>query len=427
MDTGHQHDRTAARRDSRLPAKVVVAALLLIVGVSLFVHLRGLTHDLPAPGADEPYFVLPAARMAWKGDADPQWFGHPGSTVIYPLALAYRAREVVFHGAPLFGAAPSLAARFRSDPSSFYEIGRIWVMLLSVATVPLLFLLGRRVFGDLTGLLAAGAWALVPLAISYGTIVRTDAAGACFGLASLLLCVLALDDPKPRRFALAGLAIGFAVVSRYFMVTLVPVLVAAWIVARVPRPHARSLDGARRRARCRSRGVRAHDPLLLLGLARRGTLPPGRDGRHGHERHVRLVRQPRLLRDRRDTQRHLVGRTRPGRRRSRHRVRGRDAWRLLLAGFVVVFLGIISLSTLHWQRWSIQVLPVVLLFAASAVVAAATVIGRVFSARARASVGTGGARGGRRDRPRRGPCGVPRRLRARALGAVDVASSCGAG
>jgi hypothetical protein len=146
MDTAHPPERTGAR--NRLSARVVVAALLLIVGVSLFVHLRGLTHDLPAPGADEPYFVLPAARMAWKGDPDPHWFGHPGSTVIYPLALAYRVREVVFHGAPPFGSAPSLAARFRSDPTSFYEIGRVWVMLLSVATVPLLFFLGRRVFGD---------------------------------------------------------------------------------------------------------------------------------------------------------------------------------------------------------------------------------------------------------------------------------------
>ena len=57
---------------------MIVVALLAIVAVSLFVHLHGLTHDLPAPGADEPYFVLPAARMAWKGDANPQWFGHPG-------------------------------------------------------------------------------------------------------------------------------------------------------------------------------------------------------------------------------------------------------------------------------------------------------------------------------------------------------------
>jgi hypothetical protein len=59
----------------------------------------------------------------------------------------------------------------------------------------------------------------------------------------------------------------------------------------------------------------------------------------------------------------------------------RDARRLLLAGFVVVFLGVISLSTLHWQRWSIQVLPIILLFGASAVVAAATAIGRLFRAR----------------------------------------------
>ena len=101
--------RRAPDRAAR-PAQIVLGALLGIIAVSLFVHLHGLHHDLPAPGADEPYFVLPAARMAWKGDPNPQWFGHPGSTVIYPLAIAYRAREVLFHGAPLFGEAPSVAA-----------------------------------------------------------------------------------------------------------------------------------------------------------------------------------------------------------------------------------------------------------------------------------------------------------------------------
>src|SRR5262245_47002099 len=160
----------------RTTSPFVVGALLAIVALSLFVHLRGLSHDLPAPGADEPYFVLPAARMAWHGDANPQWFGHPGSTVIYPLAIAYRAREVLFHGAPVFGEAPSIAERFRTDPTSFYEIGRLWVILLSVATIPLLFFVARRAFDDVTGLVAAFVWALVPLGVSYGTIVRTDAA-----------------------------------------------------------------------------------------------------------------------------------------------------------------------------------------------------------------------------------------------------------
>jgi Dolichyl-phosphate-mannose-protein mannosyltransferase len=230
MDAAEHDERQAVR--SHLPTKAIVVALLAIVGLSLFVHLRGLGHDLPAPGADEPYFVLPAARMAWKGDANPQWFGHPGSTVIYPLAIAYRAREVVFHGAPLNGSAPSVATRFREDPTSFYEIGRLWVMLLSVATIPLLFFLGRRAFDDLTALVAAFCWALVPLAVSYGSIVRTDAAGACFGLLSLWACLVALDDPRPRRFAYAGAAIGLAVASRYFMVALLPVIVMVWVIAR---------------------------------------------------------------------------------------------------------------------------------------------------------------------------------------------------
>ena len=114
MDAAQQDEQRVA--PSR-PAKVVVVALLAIVALSLFVHLHGLSHDLPAPGADEPYFVLPAARMAWKGDANPQWFGHPGSTVIYPLAIAYRAREVLFHGcAPVRRSAVGRRAVPRATP-----------------------------------------------------------------------------------------------------------------------------------------------------------------------------------------------------------------------------------------------------------------------------------------------------------------------
>ena len=109
------------------------------------------------------------------------------------------------------------------------------MILLSVATIPLLFLVARRAFDDLTAIVAAFCWALVPLAVSYGSIVRTDAAGACFGLLSLWLCLVALDDPRPRHFALAGAAIGLAVASRYFMVALVPVLVAVWWIARSRR------------------------------------------------------------------------------------------------------------------------------------------------------------------------------------------------
>ena len=374
----------------RLPTKVLVGALLGIVAFSLFVHLRGLTHDLPAPGADEPYFVLPAARMAWQGDPNPEWFGHPGSTVIYPLALAYRAREVVFHGAPLFGEAPSVAARFREDPSSFYEIGRLWVILLSVATIPLLFLVGRRAFDDLTALVAAGCWALVPLVVSYGTIVRTDAAGVCFGLLALWLCLVALDDRRMRAFAAAGAAIGLAVASRYFMVTLVPVLAAAWAIARAsarPRVTWRMLAagvGVAVAAFALTTPfffVDWHAVARSLQAETVGTVTNNTSGWSGNLEYYAGTAVPDAL-SWAGPLLAVVGLAIACARR--------DARRLLLAGFVALFLAVVSLSSLAWQRWIIPVLPIVLLFAASAVVTMALACGRALpSSRARRSVMAG--------------------------------------
>jgi Dolichyl-phosphate-mannose-protein mannosyltransferase len=377
MDTPQPDESPTVSRPAISP--LVGAALLAIVALSLFVHLRGLSHDLPAPGADEPYFVLPAARMAWHGDANPQWFGHPGSTVIYPLAFAYRAREVLFHGAPVFGDAPSIAARFRTDPTSFYEIGRLWVILLSVATIPLLFFVARRAFDDVTGLVAALAWALVPLAVSYGTIVRTDAAGACFGLLALWACLVAFDRPRASQFALAGGAIGLAIASRYFMVTLLPVLGAVWLFARL-----------RDRAHVPVRALLVGGGAALAAFAL--TTPFFFVDWHAVARSLQAETVGTVTNDQSgwfDNVGYYLGNAIPtavswvvpllavvGLAIACVR---RDVRQLVIAGFVGLFVSVISLSSLHWERWIIPVLPLVVLFAAGTVVATARVVARSMS------------------------------------------------
>jgi hypothetical protein len=357
----------------------VLAALLAIVALSLFVHLRGVSHDLPAPGADEPYFVLPAARMAWHGDPNPQWFGHPGSTVIYPLAFAYRAREVLFHGAPIFGDAPSIAQRFRTDPTSFYEIGRLWVILLSVATIPLLFLVARRAFDHVTGLVAALVWALVPLAVSYGTIVRTDAAAACFGLLSLWACLVTFDRPRTTQFALAGGAIGLAIASRYFMVTLLAVLGAVWLIARL-----------RDRARVPVRSLVIGCVAALATFAL--TTPFFFVDWHAVARSLQAETVGTVTNNQSwwlDNVGYYLGNAIPAAASwvvpllalvgiARAGVR-REPRQLVIGGFVVLFVAVISVSSLQWDRWIIPVLPLVVLFAASAVVAAARALARRMS------------------------------------------------
>src|SRR6202022_1470739 len=58
------------------------------------------------------------------------------------------------------------------------------------------------------------------------------------------LCLRRLDDPRIRWCGLAGLGVGLAIASRYFMVALVPVLVAAAVL-----PHRHALGRAARSAR----------------------------------------------------------------------------------------------------------------------------------------------------------------------------------
>jgi hypothetical protein len=81
----------------------VLAMLLALVAFSGVAHLSALHRDLPLQEPDESAFVRPAVRIAATGDLNPQWFGHPGSTVIYPVAGLIRGWETIANGGPIVG------------------------------------------------------------------------------------------------------------------------------------------------------------------------------------------------------------------------------------------------------------------------------------------------------------------------------------
>jgi 4-amino-4-deoxy-L-arabinose transferase-like glycosyltransferase len=220
------------RAAAGLSRRVRVIALSAVLLVSLGAHLWGLTRDLPMPDVDERYFVTPAAYIAASGDLNPHWFGHPGSTVIYPLAIAFRLREVVFHGAPLTGAAPSVAARLQTDAESFYLMGRLWAVAFALASLVLVFAIGRRLFGDLVAFVGTLVWAVAPLGVQYGKITRTDSVGLFFALLTIWLCLRALDRPSIGRFVAIGGAAGLGVASRYFLAVLAVLIGVTWLLAR---------------------------------------------------------------------------------------------------------------------------------------------------------------------------------------------------
>jgi 4-amino-4-deoxy-L-arabinose transferase-like glycosyltransferase len=149
--------------------------LIGIMGIALVLHLLGIGQDLPfMPGIDEPRFVTRAVRMAHTGDLNPHWFGNPGSTVIYPLAGLYALWKASgYAGARISGG--DLQAVFGIAPGSFYLLARLLTVMFSIASIPFVYLIGRRVFNDRVGIIGAWVALLSPVTLSYehgGPVIR---------------------------------------------------------------------------------------------------------------------------------------------------------------------------------------------------------------------------------------------------------------
>jgi hypothetical protein len=346
--------------------------LLGIVALSLLLHLWGIRKDLPyIPGVDEPTRVVAALRIVTSGDLNPRTFGHPGSTVIYPLAalyhIRYRLSTLDFFSWP----DPELQNLYDTDFSSFYLLGRLLTILYGVLTLPLIYLVGRKVFSEPVGLVGAWLFACYPLAVTHAQMVRTDSAATFFGSLALWLCLRVYCKPSIVNQTLAGSAIGLAISSRYFMVTLVPVLLAVDVLVLA------------RGGRCYNWTPRTLLTAMLLGLVASVV--------------VFLLSTPFFLLDlptvlqslrheARDFQPGADGLSRPGNflYYLGTAIPGALTWpqtllalfgviaatkkrnlpQLLLLGFVLVFLAAISASALHWQRWIIPILPMLALFVA---------------------------------------------------------------
>ncbi len=215
------NEKTAGRT-TRLRSIGIVAVL---VAAGTF-YLATARKDLPyLPRFDEPVFVRPAVRMVSTNDFNPGWFGHPGSTVIYPLAALYRFSAFIAEGGNLFAPRPAVRDRFENDPGGFYLSGRILMTLFALAAIYVAYLAGREIGGG-TGLAAAGFVFLSPLIAAQAAIVRTDSASLFFALAAVYALIRLQRFQRPIDHLLAGALVGLAVATKYSLAPLIFVLLA---------------------------------------------------------------------------------------------------------------------------------------------------------------------------------------------------------
>lgn len=192
------------------------ATLALILAAALAWRLHNIAFGLPSMyDPDEPIFMITALKLLGEGTLNPGWFGHPGSTTIYLVALIDAAVAGIGLATGRYSDLADFARAAYADPGLLFVPARVAMALIGVLCVWLTYFLGKRLHGTEVGLIGAGLLAVNGLHIAWSQVVRTDIHASLFMLASMLFAIRALQDGRLRDYLIAGAFAGFATATKW--------------------------------------------------------------------------------------------------------------------------------------------------------------------------------------------------------------------
>jgi hypothetical protein len=213
------------------PAHVLLG-LIVVAGLAL--RLRHNDYGLPyVYNVDEGSHFTNRAVEMFRGDSNPGYFQNPsGFTYLVHLALRLQWGR----GWP-FGDFERLVRQYALDPTSIYVTARAVAAVVCMAGAVAAFSVGRRLWSEREGLVAAAVLAFAFLPVAYSRIAVTDV-GTLAPVAVAVYGAVRVHERGARRdYALAGLGAGLAIGFKYTAgLVLLPLLAAAALRAwRDPR------------------------------------------------------------------------------------------------------------------------------------------------------------------------------------------------
>ncbi len=164
-----------------------------------------------------------AGRAAWmlaQGDLNPHFFNY-GSLTIY---LTYFVGMI------------ASALGFINDFGGWHLVARLLTVAFGTMTVGVVFLIGRMLYSETVGLVAAAFLAVMPGHVVHSHYATVDVPATFFITLSLLCAAHILITPTMRWYALAGLSAGWAGACKYNAVIVILSAFAAVIMSNAQRP-----------------------------------------------------------------------------------------------------------------------------------------------------------------------------------------------
>jgi hypothetical protein len=227
-------------------SRLMRSPLFWILVVAAGLRLAGLGWGLPAAdGWDDDGFAprnfLTALALTWKPGA---YFTYPPLHAILLALPSLPVAAWALAHAPSFSPHDVITTITQPHYMTYFAVvGRLVSLAMSLGIIWTIGEMARLVAGRRAGLFAAGAAALNVALTYYGQVSNLDVPYLFWGLLSLLWCMRAVMEEKPRHFWLAALFAAAAVATKdqayaLFLLSLPLFLVGWFALDRWPRNHA---------------------------------------------------------------------------------------------------------------------------------------------------------------------------------------------
>jgi hypothetical protein len=197
-----------------------VLAAVCLIGAAL--RLYGIGYGLPGVYNPDETPILNRA-LALATDLKPQNFVYP-SLYFYLVFVWEGLFFAIGRAIGMFDSLSAFQREFFIDPSRHFLAARAFTAACGTATVYAVYALGRRLYDRATGLTAAAALAVSPIAVRDAHYVKLDIPTTLFVTCALAVLARIIVDAaaaaRRRTWVLAGFLSGLAVSTQYYAIFL---------------------------------------------------------------------------------------------------------------------------------------------------------------------------------------------------------------
>lgn len=227
--------RSTGRQEASLPAFLRrFATPRIIVGIVMvamvWLGAQGMTSDLPHTHMGPEQRHVQMAVKYSGGDFNPHAFDHP-TLLSYVLFVLYGVAYLCGLAAGWFHSAADFERLYFTDPTLFYVIARVLTLIAGVASAPLFYLIGKRLYGIRPALIATFGMALAPVMVIWMHFATPTIPVFFMFVASLYFVVKVFQGGGVYDSVLAGLLGGLAVATKYDAGLIIFPLMAAHLLA----------------------------------------------------------------------------------------------------------------------------------------------------------------------------------------------------